>query len=1011
MYKLKERAGRFIDDIENLLYIKIPCTVSIGKRDGKIEFPCDVLGISDGFYPFENGDYFAKDSFDKYALFNITADIPDVCGEDDIYLNIYTNQTGRNMLKPQMLLYKDGKALQGIDTNHRYVKITDLKGNTQEFKLYAFSGIQANHGYSWCGMDEEKGVCLFISVVKRDKRLYKYYISIKTAYSQLGYLDDSSRYYQEILYSLNDSLSLLDLRNPYSREFYESLCNADDLIENSLYSKTYYDTGRATLIGHTHLDIAWLWRYEHTKDKVLRSFATETKLLEEYGEHKFMSSQALLYSFVKEQQPELFERIKEYVRQGRWEAEGAMWVEPDMNLISGESIVRQILYGKRFFNEEFGVDCKVLWLPDVFGYSAALPQILKKSGINYFMTAKMRCNDLNRFPYDTFSWKGIDGTEIFSHLITYLRTVYCPDIEDGEILTGYRDYRQKDINDNILVPFGYADGGGGPTPEQIETVIRLKNGLPGVPRCEYGKVKDYFVSLEDRVKENKRLPVWSGELYFENHRGTYTSMARIKRQNRRAEIMYQNTEWLWSLADRFEKADFPKAEFDGLMKRILINQFHDVLPGSSIKQVYDDSDRLYGEAFGIAQAISDKAIGRMIDRKKTGVTVLNPYSRNVSGYVEYRAERYFVKNVPAKGAVTLSDLKNGPEIPVKVSGNIIENKYYIISIGNNGYIENLYDKLCGRECFKRGRYANKLRVFEDRPAFACESNWNIDNFYTLHEYEMPEPYSIRLIKNTGEYAVIRVERRYQKSIISQDIVVYANSPRIDFETCIDWKEDLQVLKAEFPVDVNAVKARYEIQFGFVERATTQNTVWEQSKFEVCAHKWADISDGGYGMALLNDSKYGYSADGSEISLTLLRSGDSPNADIDREKHYFVYSIIPHSAEYSVEEITKEAYLLNNPLIAIDGALISDTEYSLFNVRGAVLETVKPAEDSDGYILRLYEPCNSSGNVRITAGAEILSAEFTDLLEKSTDVSPVIESNELIFTVKPFEIVTLRVRLN
>ncbi len=1011
MYKLKERAGRLIDDIENLLYIKIPCNISIEKREGKIEFPCDVSVISDGFNTFENGDYFAKDSFDKYALFNITADIPDVSGEDDIYLNIYTNQTGRNMLKPQMLLYKDGAAVQGLDTNHTYVKVTRFKGTTSRFRLYAFSGIQANHGYSWCGMDEEKGVRLFISAVRKNKRIYKYYISVKTAYSQLDYLDTNSQEYQKILYSLNDSLSLLDLRNPHSSEFYRSLAEADNLIENLLYSKVYDGTGRATLIGHTHLDIAWLWQYRHTKDKVLRSFATEAELLEEYGEHKFMSSQALLYSFVKEQQPELFERIKEYVRQGRWEAEGAMWVEPDMNLISGESIVRQILYGKRFFNEEFGVDCKVLWLPDVFGYSAALPQILKKSGINYFMTAKLRCNDLNRFPYDTFSWKGIDGTEIFSHLITYLRTVYCPDIEDGEILTGYRDYRQKDINDNILVPFGYADGGGGPTPEQIETVIRLKNGLPGVPRCEYGKVKDYFVSLEDRVKDSGRLPVWSGELYFENHRGTYTSMARIKRQNRKGEYMYQNTEWLWSLADRFEKAEFPKSEFDRMMKKLLINQFHDVLPGSSIKQVYEDSDRLYDEAFNIGKTICDNAIARIVDKEKEAVTVLNPCGQTASGYVKYNGERYFVENIPAKGAVTLSELKNSPEIPVKVSGNVIENKYYIISIGRNGYIENLYDKLSGRECFKKGRYANKLRVFEDRPAFACESNWNIDNFYTLHEYEMPEPYSISVTENTGEYAVIRIERRYQNSVISQDMVVYANSPRIDFETGIDWKEDLQVLKAEFPVDVNAVKAKYEIQFGFVERPTTRNTDWEQSRFEVCAHKWADISDGGYGMALLNDSKYGYSAEGSDISLTLLRCGDSPNADIDREKHYFVYSIIPHSAEYSVSEIVREAYLLNNPLFAVEGALKANKEYSLFAADGAVLDTVKPAEDSDGYILRLYEPCNSSGKVRITAGAEILSAEFTDLLEKSTDVAPVIESNELILTVKPFEIVTLRVRLN
>ena len=1009
-YRLKERAIRLLGDIEQLLYVTKDCNVKIEKKDGKIEFPCDFSKIEGPFESFSNGDYYANDYFDKYVLFKLEVDFPSVQDGEDLFLNICTNQSGHNMLKPQMLLFKDGAAVQGLDTNHRYVKLNELQGKKQSFYLYAFSGIQADHGYKWCALDTEKGVKLFVSVVSKNRLLYKYYINVKTALSQTDFMDENSADCVKILYALNESLALLDLRYPHSDDFYKSLEKANEHVEKELYSTIYENTGEATLIGHTHLDVAWLWQYSHTRDKVLRSFATEIKLLQEYDEHRFMSSQAQLYDFVKAQQPELYNKIKDYVDLGRWEIEGAMWVEPDMNLASGESIVRQILYGKRFFKDEFGKDCKVLWLPDVFGYSAALPQILKKSGVDYFMTAKLHNNDRNRFPYDTFYWKGIDGSQVLSHLVTYLDSVYCPDIERGEILKGYRNYAQKDINDDILVPFGYADGGGGPNAEQIETVIRLKNGLPGVPKTKYGKVGEYFERLQEKVQNSERTPCWNGELYFENHRGTLTSIGRIKKQNRRAENLYQNTEWLWTLADRFEKAQFPKAEFDEMMKKVLINQFHDVLPGSSIKPVYDDSDKLYNEIDETADGIIDNAMGRILYREKDAVTVFNPYSESVSGYVKFEDNRYFVENVSAKGAVTFAKLHNKTETPVTVNGNVIENKYYVITLGKDGFIESLFDKINNRECFIKNKSGNRLRVFEDRCAYAPESNWNLDNYYKMHEYEMPDPDSIEVLENNGEYAVIRISRFYQNSRITQDMVVYASSPRIDFETEIDWKEVLQVLKAEFPVDVNTNKAKYEIQFGFVERPTTKNTSWDNAAFEVCGHKWADVSDGGYGMALINDCKYGHSAEDSTISLTLLRSGDSPHLTADRELHNFTYSIIPHNSDYTVTEITKQASILNNPLFAVKGALKTGESYSLFNVFGAVLDTVKPAENGNGYILRLYEPTNSTTAVKITSDAKILSADFTDLLENNLDEKAEINSNAINFRIKPFEIVTLRVNL-
>lgn len=346
---------------------------------------------------------------------------------------------------------------------HKYVLLLDfaVAGHRYQIHVYAFSGLPQKTPYgAWVDMDAEKGVKIFADLQVRDQELLNYYFDLKTPYAYLPFFEENSMEYQTVLHALNESLRLVDLRESYSEKFYDTIRKANQNLINSLYFKKFGENGKATMIGHTHIDLAWLWRYEHTRDKAVRSFSTAVKLLNEENDYLFMSSQAQLYEFVKEEQLVLYQEIHKFVKEGRWEAKGTMWVEPDMNLSSGESIVHQILYGKRFFQQEFGVDCKVLWLPDVFGYSAALPHILKLMGIKFFMNAKLGTNERNRFPYDTFLWKGIDGSKIFSHLISYLPGVYNPDIENGEILEEWRKYQQKDINDDILIPFEFADGGG-----------------------------------------------------------------------------------------------------------------------------------------------------------------------------------------------------------------------------------------------------------------------------------------------------------------------------------------------------------------------------------------------------------------------------------------------------------------------------------------------------------------------------------------------------------------------
>lgn len=1019
MYGLEHRISRLISELKEALVLQSRKIEAMEIRRGTLSFPCAADQITDGFQPFAYGDLWSEPEFNNYALFRFEVKIPASYAGRRAVLQVKTNQGGgHNMIRPQMLLFLDGTPVQGLDTNHEQVLLSDCAqgGKTYSVHIYAFSGMPGRSPYGdQVDVKAAEGVRLYADLQLTDARREDYYYNLKVPYGYLKHFDKNSYAYQTILHSLNDSVSLLDLRDPLSEACQESIESANDLLKKTLYSGAYPTSGKATLIGHTHIDLAWLWQYRHTRDKVMRSFATAVKLLNEQEDHRFMSSQAQLYQFLKESQPELYREIQALVKEGRWEAEGAMWVEPDMNLSSGESIVRQILYGKRFFREEFGHDCKVLWLPDVFGYSAALPQILKKSGVPYFMTSKLAANELNRFPHDTFLWKGIDGTELFSHLLSYLPSAYAPNIEEGEILEGWRNYAQKAINDDILVPFGWSDGGGGPTTEQIETVKRLAQGLPGLPKAKFGKAEDYFQTLEARVAGNKKLPVWSGELYFEKHRGTYTSMARMKKQNRRAEFLYSNAEWLWSLARQFGGGDFPKARFDTGMKHLLLNQFHDVLPGFSIKEVYDDADALYREAFAIGQDICRQAVAHLSQRlgaEEPAMVVFNPHGEPASGYVELDDKVHFVKNIPAKGYALCPLADTAPEYPVTACQTHVENRYYAVTLSENGGILSLWDKEARRQCFLPGQEANRLRVFEDKPL--CEDNWNLDRFYTEREFPIPAPSEVTVLETGGHRGIVRFVRNYAHSRITQDIILYADSPRIDFRTEIDWKDHSQVLRVDFPVDVNAVKATYEIQFGHLERPSTRNTTWEDAKFEVCGHKWADISDGGYGMALLNDCKYGYSTEGSTLSMTLLRSGNVPNPEADKELHTFTYSILPHKGHFADAGVIQEAYLLNNPLFAAalpgGGKAELPARFSLFDCQGAVLETVKPAEDGKGLILRLYEARNRSGLVKVTCGCPVKKATLCDLLEQPAEGAPLTCDGKTVeFPIKPFEIVTLRIQ--
>ena len=931
---------------------------------------------------------------------------------------------------PQFLLFVDGKVTQGIDMNHRDVLLTRCAkaGETYRLELQAYTGILHTE------------FNLIVDLREIDPEIQGLYYDLAVPLQAFPRLEPDGKPRRDLERVLNDAVNLLDLRHPYDGNFYQSVSEARAFLKQALYTDLAGDDDViATCIGHTHIDVAWWWTVAQTREKVCRSFATVLKLMEEYPDYKFMSSQPQLYYFLKERYPELYEQIKKRVAEGRWEPEGGMWVEADCNLTSGESLVRQFLYGKRFFKEEFGVDNRILWLPDVFGYSGALPQIMAKCGIDYFMTTKLAWNQFNKMPYDTFRWRGIDGTEILTHLITTLGvgqdekdffTTYNGMLHPDAILGGWHRYQQKDINNDILISYGYGDGGGGPTREMLETSSRMDKGIEGVPKVRQAFARTYFDELKERVEGNKRLPTWEGELYFEYHRGTYTSMARNKRSNRKAELHMMDLELLGVLAD--PKVAYPDAELDGLWHGILINQFHDILPGSSIHEVYEVTKKEYEEMEAQISVLTDERVRALICEGE-GVTVLNTtgferddvvelgdcdaealLDENGSVYPVQQTRKgavAFVKDLPSKGYKTFGKVSAGEEkrpFCLSPDSHALETPFYQVVFDENGCIGQIYDKENDRNVLKPGEAGNLMRVYEDKPIYY--DNWDVDIYYTEKFWDVTDLRGFSWVEMGPVRATLRLERQFSHSAITQEIHFYADLRRIDFETTVDWKEHQSLLKVHFPVDVHTDEATFEIQYGNVTRKTHRNTSWDKARFESCGQKWMDVSEGHYGVSLLNDCKYGHSVKDSCIGLTLIKSGTEPNPTTDQEMHFFTYSLYPHAETWKAAGTVPQAFFLNQPALVSKGGKPGES-FSLasLNVPNVVLETVKKAEDGDGVILRMYECENARTPVTLTFNRPFASAESCNCLEEPDGEPVKVDGNKVSFLVKPFEIKTIRIR--
>ncbi|UOQ45585.1 alpha-mannosidase [Halobacillus salinarum] len=934
----------------------------------------------------------------------------------------------------ESLLYVNGEPYQGVDMNHQEVIFDrSLAGSRVELCFRLWSGLEGGGAPT---IQEHKLKQAFIACL--DEKTDDLYFTSAAALETVNYLDENQPERLALLKALDRAFYVIDWSEPGSEHFYKSVHQAQEQLRSGLEKIPNESQVRINAIGHTHIDVAWLWRLKHTREKAARSFSTVLRLMEQYPDYVFLQTQPQLYDYVSRDYPELYDQMKKRIEEGRWEPEGGMWLEADCNLTSGESLVRQLLLGTRFFKEQFGKECEYLWLPDVFGYSWALPQILVKSGIKTFMTTKISWSQYNKMPHDTFKWRGMDGTEILTHFITTPEDdrwfyTYNGKINARSVKGIWDAYRDKELNQELILAYGYGDGGGGVNREMLEMRRRFDE-MPGLPEVKTGRADDYFRRLHKTIDETDQyVHTWDGELYLEYHRGTYTSQAYNKRMNRKMELLLREAEWMnaFNSIEQDTWEGYPKEELTESWKTVLRNQFHDIIPGSSIREVYEDSKIEYEEAEGLAASAWNKAAEQLVTQKAGVYTIFNsaPHVRTDLVRIKHETNDVVWKDSQGKvldaqktadgdwlvAAEQLPSL--GKTVIEKTSGSGSQDSpftkvdqgiitpFYELRWNEKGQLTALVDLQNDRSVLAEGKKGNVFQVFEDKPMRF--DAWDIDIYYQQKQKEIDALQSVEVIESGSIRSVIEFVWNYHHSTIKQNMIVYAKNRRIDFETYVDWHEREQLLKTSFPVDIRSTEATYDIQYGNVKRPTHWNTSWDYARFESVGHQWADLSETGYGVSLLNNCKYGHDIKDNVMRLTLLKSALNPDIEQDQGEHWFTYSLLPHKDGWKEADTVQEAWALNNPLTCREGQSLSS---SLFHVNsGHVwIDAVKKAEDEDEIIVRMHEFTGARSNVEVTSDYHITSWQECNLMERPVDSEP--SQGAFHFEIKPYEIRTFRVAL-
>lgn len=820
-------------------------------------------------------------------------------------------------------------------------------------------------------------------------------------------------------------------------------------------------------VGNSHIDMAWLWPWTETVEVVRNTFQSVLDLMREYPDFKFTMSSARTYEWIEEKYPDMFKQIAERVREGRWEVIGGMWVEPDLNMPDGESLTRQILVGKRYFQSRFGVDVKIGWNPDSFGYNWQLPQIYKKSGIDDFVTQKLLwAHEFTTFPYKMFWWQAPDG----SRVLTYFPRDYAASIEGPSMAKDLSVWAPSIYGPNvsrapeILHLYGVGDHGGGPTRSMLDTARELMSPNTVYPRLEFGTASDFFDDLEKKLP-GLNVPSWKGELYFQYHRGVFTTQAETKQRIRRSEETMLDAEKFASLALLDGRA-YPQEELNFAWKRLLFDHFHDIMPGSGIAVNYLDARRNLSDARRASDEVIHNSLSEIaahVNTEGNGVPliVFNSLSWPRSSVVEleaqlpgptkyitvsdaagkeveaellnidsatHRARFLLLAEAPSLGYKTYFIREADSETPVRstlrATSNTLENEFLRIVIDSQtGCMTSLFDKRNNREALapsetdtggpKDRICGNLLQTFVDKPK--KWDAWNIDADFEKQHWDLDRADDVQLVENGPLRAVIRIKKHFQNSTFIQDVTLSPGIARVDVKMQAEWHEKHILLKVAFPLSAHSAKATYEIPYGSVERPTTRNTPAEQAQFEVPAIRWADISDDTHGFSLLNNCKYGYDAKGNVLRLSLLRSPEWPDPHADEGHHEFTYSLYPHAASWREALTVRKGYDLNYALLSMPaekhaGALAAEHSFVEIKPDNVVLTAIKKAEDDDALILRFFEWAGADTDVQIQLPPGAQSAHDADLMERPL-ADLVVKNGWVTVHAKPYEIKTVKVRFD
>ena len=856
-----------------------------------------------------------------------------------------------------------------------------------------------------------------------NEEIYQLWLDVNTLYELRKILDENSLRVAEIDEGLCSFTLLVDFEIPHE-QMMDTIQRARQLLKPLMDCTNGSTAPLLYAFGHAHLDVAWLWPLAETERKIGRTISSQLALMQEYPEYRYLQSQPHLLFMLRQRYPDLYDQVKTAAKTGQFITEGGMWIEADTNLAGGESLIRQFMYGKRFFKEEFDTDSKLLWLPDVFGYSGALPQIMSGCGIKYFATSKIfwTYNGGDPFPYNLFTWEGIDGSTVLAHIFNDYNSETRPEALNRR----WTERVQKGGLSSLLVAFGHGDGGGGPTRDHLEYLCRTRN-LEGLPKTRMASPIDFFQDAEAKGIPSAR---YVGELYFQAHRGTYTSQARTKKNTRKVEFALREAEFWSAAAGNMGSFQFPRQQMLDNWHTVLLLQFHDILPGSSIRRVYQEAEAMHSSVIHSAQEIA-VAARQSFSGDGNGVTIFNSLSWDRTALVELpdsagkamdssgleihtqsmAGKTWAEVKVPSCGWTTVksnpAERIVNPDSSINIlqaSINILENEYIRLEFNSTGEITSIFDKEANREM--AAGPCNSFKLYKDVPSWF--DAWDIDSMYEDTPVPIDQQAEIELVAAGPLVAILRLTRKINTSTLQQEISLRRGSRVVKFDTRVDWQESHKLLKVAFPVNLHANEALHEIQFGHIARPNHRSRPFDANRFEVCNHKWSALVEPNHGFAILNDSKYGLNVLDNSLNLTLLKSALSPDMTADKGQQIFKYAIYAWNGGIAESDLIKNAYELNCPVTLQAG---NAGEKSLFQVDqpNIIIETVKPAEDGSGdVIMRLYEALRTATMAELATSFPLKSVQQTDMLEKSLG-DLVVEEERVKLVFRPFEVKTLRLR--